>query len=73
MLVFWIRDMIERRAFGFCQHLGERMHIAPATVRRYFIYTSFVGMGSPIIFYLIGAFWLNVRRYARKGRSVIAE
>jgi hypothetical protein len=30
-------------------------------------------MGSPVIFYLIGAFWLNVRRYARKGRSVIAE
>jgi len=73
MLTSWIRNTIERRAFGFCQYLGERMHIAPATVRRYFIYISFVGMGSPVIFYLIGAFWLNVRRYARKGRSVIAE
>lgn len=73
MLQHWIKDLVERQAFGVCQYLGEKMHIAPAAVRQYFIYTSFIGMGSPLIIYLIGAFWVNIRRYVRKGRSVIWE
>jgi hypothetical protein len=47
------------------------MRIAPDVVRQYFIYTSFAGLGSPVLFYLIVAFWLNVRRYLRRGRSFI--
>jgi phage shock protein PspC (stress-responsive transcriptional regulator) len=71
MLQNWIKDLVERRAFGVCQYLGEKMHIAPAEVRKYFIYTSFIGMGSPLILYLITAFWVNIRRYIRKGKNVI--
>ena len=60
MLQHWIRDLVERQAFGVCQYLGEKMHLAPADVRKYFIYTSFIGMGSPLIVYLFMAFWMNV-------------
>lgn len=49
------------------------MRVAPAEVRKYFIYTSFIGVGSPLILYLIVAFWVNVRRYIRRGRSVLWE
>lgn len=71
MLQNWLKDLVERNAFGVCQYLGEKMQLSPAEVRKYFIYTSFIGMGSPLIVYLIIAFWVNIRRYIRKGRNMI--
>lgn len=71
MLQHWFKDLVERHAFGVCQDLGERMHLAPSEVRKYFIYTSFIGMGSPLIVYLFVAFWMNVKRYIRRGRNEI--
>lgn len=71
MLQHWLKDMVERHAFGVCQYLGEKMRVAPGEVRKYFIYTSFIGMGSPLIVYLFIAFWVNVRRYIRRGKNVI--
>ena len=71
MIQNWFKDMIERHAFGVCQYLGERMRVAPGEVRKYFIYTSFIGMGSPLIVYLFVAFWMNVRRYIRRGQNEI--
>lgn len=73
MLQHWFKDIIERHAFGVCQYLGEKMQIAPAIVRKYFIYISFIGMGSPLIIYLAVAFWVNLRRNIRRGRSVLWE
>jgi phage shock protein PspC (stress-responsive transcriptional regulator) len=73
MLQHWFKDTIERNAYGVCRYLAEKMHIAPAEVRKYFIYTSFIGMGSPLIVYLVVAFWVNIRKYIRRGRSVIWE
>lgn len=67
----WLKDLVEKNAFGVCQYLGEKMELAPAEVRKYFIYTSFIGMGSPLIVYLFFAFWVNIRRYLRKGRDII--
>ena len=42
MLNHWIKDLVERRAFGVCQYLGDKMRVSPAIVRHYFIYTSFI-------------------------------
>jgi phage shock protein PspC (stress-responsive transcriptional regulator) len=66
-----VKDLIERSAFGVCSYLGEKMHIKSSKVRLYFIYTSFLTMGSPVIFYLILAFWVNIRRYVKKHRDAI--
>jgi phage shock protein C len=71
MLQNWVKDLVERRAFGVCQYLGEKMHISTGEVRKYFIYTSFIGMGSPLIVYLFIAFWMNIRRYIRRNKNVI--
>ena len=73
MIQNWFKDLVERHAFGVCQQLGDRMRIAPVEVRKYFIYTSFIGMGSPLILYLIFAFWFNMRRYIRRGKSILYE
>jgi phage shock protein PspC (stress-responsive transcriptional regulator) len=66
-----IKDILERSAFGVCSYLGEKMNIASAQVRLYFIYLSFAALGSPIIFYLILAFWVNIRRYMKRHRDAL--
>ena len=71
MLHHWFKDLVERQAFGVCQHLGERIGVAPAEVRKYFIYTSFIAMGSPLILYLIAAFWMNIRTALRNGKRTV--
>lgn len=60
-----IRNFFSRYAFGVCSYVGDKMGIASSRVRVYFIYLSFVTLGSPIIVYLFVAFWLNIKRYLR--------
>jgi phage shock protein PspC (stress-responsive transcriptional regulator) len=57
------RHFIEGQVFGVCSYLGDKMGIAPATIRKHFIYISLLTMGSPIIFYIFAAFWMNIRNY----------
>lgn len=66
-----LKHIMERSAFGVCSYLGNKMGLSSARVRVYFIYLSFVTLGSPILVYLFAAFWLNVRQYIRNKRSVI--
>jgi phage shock protein PspC (stress-responsive transcriptional regulator) len=48
------------------------MGIRVSRVRLFFIYTSFIAMGSPAILYLILAFWMNMKRYfANSARLVL--
>jgi len=68
-----LKYLLEKQAFGVCSYLGRKMGIASARVRIYFIYISFVALGSPIIFYLFVAFWLNVRDYIRRKRNMLWE
>lgn len=66
-----VKDMMERSAFGVCSYLGEKMGLASGRVRMYFIYLSFVALGSPIIVYLFVAFWLNVKKYIKNNRNFL--
>ena len=66
-----IRELIEKSVFGVCQDLGDRLGIEASKVRLYFIYTSFIAMGSPLIIYLVLAFWLNVKKYFARQKRVI--
>lgn len=61
-----VKHFVESQVFGVCARLGEKFGIATGSIRLYFIYTSFLTMGSPIIIYLILAFWMNIRRYYRQ-------
>lgn len=63
-----LRYFIEWQVFGVCTAIGERMGIATSTIRKYFIYISFLTMGSPVVIYFFVAFWLNIKRYILNAR-----
>jgi phage shock protein PspC (stress-responsive transcriptional regulator) len=58
-----LKEYIEWQAFGVCSAVGEKMGIATSRIRMWFIYISFLTLGSPVIVYMIAAFWLNMKRY----------
>ncbi|MBN8674784.1 MAG: PspC family transcriptional regulator [Chitinophagales bacterium] len=57
------KDMVEWNAFGVCTAIGNRLGIATSKIRQYFMYASILTMGSPIIIYMVLAFFRNVRKY----------
>ncbi len=61
---------LEKQVFGVCSRLGEIMGISSNVIRMYFIYLSFLTLGSPLVLYLALAFWMNVRRYVRRGTQL---
>jgi len=66
-----IKAFIEDQAFGVCTALGEKMGIATSSIRLFFIYISFLTLGSPIVIYLALAFLMNMRKHLRRNnRSV---
>ena len=58
-----IRAFLETHAFGVCSAIGEKLGIASSRIRMWFIYISFLTMGSPVLVYMILAFWLNIKKY----------
>ena len=63
-----IRAIIETQAFGVCTAIGERLGIATSKIRMWFIYISFLTAGSPLIVYMILAFWMNIKNYILAGK-----
>ncbi len=58
-----IKGFIEWKAFGVCSSIGEKLGLATSSIRLWFIYISFLTLGSPIILYMILAFFMNLKRY----------
>jgi phage shock protein PspC (stress-responsive transcriptional regulator) len=58
-----VRYFMELHAFGVCSAIGEKFGIATSRIRMWFIYVSFLTMGSPVIIYMILAFWMNIKNY----------
>ena len=63
-----VKHFIEWHIFGVCAAIGEKLGIATSTIRKYFIYMSFMTFGSPIIIYHFFAFWINIKRYIFNAR-----
>ncbi len=62
------KQFVEWQVFGVCCYIGDKMGVASATIRKYFIYMSFLTMGSPVIIYLFVAFWMNIKNYIWSAR-----
>ncbi len=58
-----IREIVEMQAFGVCSAIGERLGVASSKIRMWFIYISFLTMGSPVLIYMILAFTRNLKNY----------
>lgn len=66
--VYKIKDFIEYQVFGVCSAIGDRLGVATSRIRMWFIYISFLTLGSPVIVYMILAFWMNLKRYVMMRR-----
>jgi phage shock protein PspC (stress-responsive transcriptional regulator) len=65
-----IQHLVEKYSFGVCNYLATKWNLNESKVRTYFIYSSFVTFGSPVIFYLATAFWINFKKYIRSGSGL---
>lgn len=58
----------EQQSFGVCTYMAERLGMSISKIRLFFIYSSFLAVGFPIIFYVLAALVLDVRHYIKKIR-----
>lgn len=65
-----IQLFFEEHAFGVCTYLGDKLGVATSSIRLFFIYASFLTLGSPVILYLSLAFMINMRAHLRKRSSI---
>lgn len=63
----------EKRAFGVSEFIGTKFGVNPALVRKFFIYLSFVTLGSPLLIYFPMAYFLENKDklYWRKKRKTV--
>ncbi|WP_194974752.1 PspC family transcriptional regulator [Aquiflexum lacus] len=61
-----VKLFFEERAFGVCSKLGEKLNFPIDSIRLFFIYSSFITLGSPVIIYTSLAMMMKVRKYLRK-------
>ncbi|MEN9701847.1 MAG: hypothetical protein RIR55_1184, partial [Bacteroidota bacterium] len=59
---------LELHAFGVCSALGERLGIASAKIRMWFIYISFLTLGSPVVLYFVLALVRSIKHYILLGK-----
>jgi phage shock protein C len=64
-----ILDIFERQAFGVCSWLGDKLQMPGARIRLFFVYASFITLGSPLIVYLHMAFILRLKEYVKSRKT----
>jgi phage shock protein C len=71
LLVTTIISYFEQRTFGVCTWLGEKLRMQSHKIRLFFIYGSFLAVGSPLLVYLAIAFILDLGKLVKKQRSKV--
>ena len=64
-----LRYLVEGQLFGVCSKIGDKLSLSASSIRLYFIYATFFTFGSPIIIYLVLAFWMEIRKHLRRHQS----
>lgn len=62
---------LEQRSFGVCTYIGQRFGISIFKIRLFFIYTTLLSVGFPIIFYLLAGVVLDIRNYVKRLRRQV--
>lgn len=65
------KSYVERQVFGVCSWMGEKLGMQTSVIRLFFIYTSFLTVGSPLVIYMILAFWLKMKKYIGSRRTSV--
>ena len=61
----------ESQAFGVCERIGDKLNMPVKNIRLFFIYASCLTIGSPIIIYMIMAFWIKMKDYVKGKRNPV--
>jgi len=69
--MLFFKSLIEQTAYGVCTKIGEKIGLSTRRIRVFFIYASFLTLGSPVIIYMILAFWINMKNYVREKRTAV--
>ncbi len=68
-----IITFFEQRSFGVSSYLANKLDMSTAKVRLFFIYSSFLAVGFPILFYILAAVVLDIRHYMKRIRLRVWE
>lgn len=66
-----LKFAVEQNVYGVCERLGEKLQMPAKEIRLFFIYASCLTVGSPVIVYLVLAFWMKMRQYVHAQRNPI--
>ncbi len=68
-----IVTFFEQRSFGVSAYLANKLDMSTTKVRLFFIYSSFLAVGFPILFYVLAAIVLDIRNYMKRIRLRVWE
>jgi phage shock protein C len=68
-----ILTFFERYSFGVCTYLGGRFNISINKIRLFFIYSSFLAVGMPLIFYFFAGIVLDIRNFVKRVHTRITD
>lgn len=68
-----IVTFFEQGSFGVSAYLANKLNMSTAKVRLFFIYSSFLAVGFPILFYVLAAVVLDIRHYMKRIRLRVWE
>ncbi len=66
-----VKFLVEQNVFGVCERIGERLKMPAKDIRLFFIYLSCITMASPVILYMVLAFWMKMKDYIRGKRTAV--
>ena len=66
-----LKFLVESNVFGVCERIGERLKMPAKNIRLLFIYASCLTIGSPVIIYMILAFWVQLKDSIKSKRVPI--
>lgn len=59
-------SFFEKYSFGVCTYLAQKFRLSLSRVRLFFIYTSFLSVGAPLLFYFFAFIVLDIRKYVKQ-------
>lgn len=68
-MVLRVISWFEQQTFGVCSWLGDKLRMRAASIRLFFIYASFLTIGSPVIIYFCAAFILRLKELIGRRKS----
>ena len=72
-LVEKVKERFELYGFNVSSRLGDRMGIKASRIRLFFIYASFMTLGSPLIIYFALAFVMQIKDSINSRRTSVFD